>query len=169
MFDSEYLCPVQIGTPPQTLNLDFDTGSSDLWVFSSDTPAAQVGGQTVFNIQQSSTAKLLSGQSWTIKYGDGSSSGGKVYTDTVSIGGVTVEDQAVESATDVSLAFTQRPDTDGLVGLAFSTLNTVKPNQQPTFFDNAMRNLAAPLFTANLRAAERKTYLTGVIGWTWVG
>ena len=30
--DSEYLCPVSIGTPAKTFTLDFDTGSADLWV-----------------------------------------------------------------------------------------------------------------------------------------
>ena len=30
--DVEWLCPVKIGTPAKVYNLNFDTGSADLWV-----------------------------------------------------------------------------------------------------------------------------------------
>lgn len=33
--DLEWLCPIKIGTPAKTYNMNFDTGSSDLWVVGS--------------------------------------------------------------------------------------------------------------------------------------
>lgn len=32
LYDVQYLCPVTIGTPGKVFNLNFDTGSADLWV-----------------------------------------------------------------------------------------------------------------------------------------
>ncbi|KAI1170107.1 secreted aspartic proteinase precursor [Nemania sp. FL0916] len=150
-YDSEWLTPVQIGTPAQTLMLDFDTGSSDLWVFSTDTSSRYVNGQTLYSPSKSSTAKKLSGDDWAISYGDGSSSSGIVYTDVVSIGGLSVAKQAVESAQTVSDSFTSESDLDGLLGLAFSSLNTVEPTQQKTWFDNIKASLDSPLFAVDFK------------------
>jgi hypothetical protein len=55
----------------------------------------------------------------------------------------------VELAKKVSSAFIS-DSSDGLVGLAFSSINTVSPQQQSTFFDNAKASLNQPLFAAYL-------------------
>ncbi|ROV94046.1 hypothetical protein VMCG_08252 [Cytospora schulzeri] len=161
--DDAYVTPIQIGTPGQTLNLDIDTGSADLWVFSSETPSDEVSGQDIYTPSKSSTSKLLSGAEWDITYGDGSSSSGNVYTDKVSIGGLSVSGQAIELAEEVSSSFTQDSTTDGLLGLAFSSLNTVSPTPQKTFFDNAKAQLDSPVFTADLGYHSPGTYNFGYI------
>lgn len=133
-YDDAYVTPVSIGTPAQVLNLDFDTGSSDLWVYSSLTDSDDVDGQDIYTPSDSSTSDKLTGYTWSISYGDGSSSSGVVYTDTVTIGNVTVTSQAVEAAETVSSSFTEESDIDGLVGLGFDSLNTVSPKSQSTFW-----------------------------------
>ncbi|KKY17526.1 putative aspartic endopeptidase pep1 [Phaeomoniella chlamydospora] len=156
-YDEEYTCPVTIGD--QTFELDFDTGSSDLWVLGSSL-SSKGNGHTYYT--PSSSATRESGETWSISYGDGSSASGTVYSDTVTIGGTTVTGQAVESASKASSEFTASSPEDGLVGLAFDSINTASPNQVSTFFTNAIdQGLPEALFTALLKHNEAGKYTFG--------
>jgi aspergillopepsin I len=112
---------------------------------------------------KSSGGKKLDGHSWQIRYGDMSGASGQVYLDRVTIGGLTVEKQAVGAASSVSQMFSEDNVNDGLIGLAFSKLNTVKPKNQLTWFDNIKPKLAAPLFTSSLKRRQVGTYDFGYI------
>jgi len=179
--DAEYLSPVTIGG--QQVTLDFDTGSSDLyvylslsikdcilistrWVFSSALSQQTIGQHTAFNPAKSSSFQVMQGASWSISYGDGSGAAGTVGLDVVNIGGATATKQAVELATAVSQSFAKDTNNDGLVGLAFSQLNTIKPQKQTTFFDTVMPQLAMPVFSVDLKNDSTGTYQFGAIDTT---
>ncbi|MCJ1311862.1 hypothetical protein MMC25_005535 [Agyrium rufum] len=155
--DSEYLCPVSIGTPAQNFMLDFDTGSADLWIFSTELPKSETTNSTtkhnVYNSAESSTYKATKGASWKISYGDNSSASGTVATDDVTIGGLTINNQTIELAKKLSAEFASGAG-DGLLGLAFGAINTVTPGPAKTPVENmiAQGDITSDmeLFTANL-------------------
>lgn len=135
------------------------------WVFSSELSAQYQRGHSVYSPSKSKTSKKLSGSSWKISYGDGSSASGDVYTDNVTVGGITVKAQAVEAAQKVSSEFASDVDNDGLLGLAFSSINTVTPQRQTTWFDSGIKQglFKKNLFTVDLKHAAPGTYDFGFI------
>ncbi|KAM0316768.1 hypothetical protein ACHAPQ_011206 [Fusarium lateritium] len=163
--DAEWLTPVQIGNPPRTFQMDLDTGSSDLWVYGSK--AATAGGsRTRYESSKSKSCEDMNGSKWLIEYGDGSGASGHVVKDTVSIGGLSVKTQAVQIADKVHDSFAQQKDVDGLLGLGFSSINTITPKKQKTFFENAKTQYNTGLFTANLQHDAPGTYSFGFINKT---
>ena len=75
--DLEWTGQVAIGTNNQKFTIDFDTGSSDLWIPSKS--CTTCGSHAKYDPSHSGTKK--SG-SFSISYGDGSTASGTPYTDT---------------------------------------------------------------------------------------
>ena len=71
--------------------------------------------------------------------------------------------QSIELPTAVSATFTKDTNMDGILGLAYHQANTIRPTQQLTFFENAVSQLQAPVFTANLKAGSAGAYQFGFI------
>ncbi|KAI8051916.1 rhizopuspepsin 2 precursor [Gilbertella persicaria] len=148
--DVEYYGVVGIGTPEQKFKLDFDTGSSDLWVAS--TLCSSCTGQNRYDSSKSSTYKA-DGRAWSISYGDGSTAGGVLATDTVNLGGLKIAGQTIELAKKESSSFSSGPN-DGLLGLGFDSITTVSGIKTPV--DNLISQglISSPVFGVYLGKAS---------------
>jgi len=142
------------------------TGILNRWVFNTALAASDTSGRTVYDPSKSSTYKSIPGASFSLNYGDGSQTYGSVGVDTVQVGGITVVGQAVEMPSAVSSSFTKDVNAEGILGLAFQSSNTIRPESQPTFFENARSSLQHAVFTANLKANTPGNYQFGVIDHT---
>ncbi|KAK3939282.1 acid protease [Diplogelasinospora grovesii] len=160
--DKEYLSSVGIGTPLQWVNMDFDSGSSDFWVWSPNTAGGAVGNRSIYNPGASSTAQLVPNTTWHIMYGDGSEAYGNVYNDTVSIANISIPGSMIENAQFVSMSLAQDQVLSGVAGLAYNLSSEVYPSK-PTLLQSLAPLLSKNLFTVDLKWHDAGEYNFGRI------
>ncbi|KAK3736090.1 hypothetical protein RRG08_031543 [Elysia crispata] len=143
--DVEYYGPITIGTPGQSFNVVFDTGSSDLWIPSVRCLKWNVACQrhNKYNNAMSSTY-TPNGKHFSISYGTGYANG-YLSRDTVTVASIAVVNQTFGEALQESSDFINTP-ADGLLGMGFLEMSVDKV---PTVFGNMVRQklLPKPVFS----------------------
>ncbi|XP_046672772.1 lysosomal aspartic protease-like [Homalodisca vitripennis] len=143
--DTYYYGTMNVGTPPQTFNVIFDSGSADLWVPSIQICSTYPSFCERHKVYKSSTSNTYKkdGQQFSITYGKGGASG-FVSQDNIEVAGVQVTGQVFGEATSIDSAG-MASYFDGIFGLAYPKLSNIGTNPP---FVNMIRQgvLEQPVF-----------------------
>ncbi|KAL0255974.1 hypothetical protein I308_100785 [Cryptococcus tetragattii IND107] len=117
--DTSYSASLSVGTPAQTLDIVLDTGSSDLWLASTECDTTACESMDRYNPSDSSSSINLT-TSFSIEYGSGSTSG-SLFQDLITLGGYSVASQTFASCDEVSSGLLSS-GVSGIMGLSWQAL-----------------------------------------------
>jgi hypothetical protein len=140
-----YTADISIGTPAQTFNVMFDTGSSDTWVYSNTclkrkkSRTRSCRAHKRYNKLLSSTYTKVNKKrrkkkplKFRIEYGSGEVSG-DVGADKIEFGGLTIRNQRFGEAYFADNGWKDLTDIQGVVGLAWPSVGSIANGN--TFFN----------------------------------
>ncbi|KAH9006841.1 aspartic peptidase A1 [Lactarius hatsudake] len=149
--NAQYYTEISLGTPPQSFKVILDTGSSNLWVPSTQCTSIACFLHTKFDSGASSTYKP-NGTAFAIRYGSGSMEG-FISRDHLTIGDLTIQGQLfAEAVKEPGLAFAFGK-FDGILGLAYDTIAV--NHVPPPFYEMINQDLIyEPVFSFRLGSSE---------------
>lgn len=151
--NTQYFVEVQVGTPAQSFTVVPDTGSSNLWIYSSTCNSVVCWYHDKFDASKSSTYQK-NGEAFKIQYGSGGIDG-FVSQDTASLGGVATPNFGFGEVTAVSGVAFYASQMSGILGLGYGSISV---DHLPTFIDQSP--LTDKSFAFYLNDLAENSYIT---------
>ena len=143
-----YLINMTVGTPGQPFSVQLDTGSSDIWIPSTESDACQEDEQACqelgqFDSSASSSYADIGAGAFQIQYEDNSAVTGDYINETLAIGNTVIKEMTMGLALQATRPF-------GIMGIGYDADESIASQDPAQVYPNIVAQMKAQGFISTL-------------------